>query len=63
MEECLLEKSHHCPHYPEERLLGGYVVHPELVKAVEVGYHIVHVHVVWHFPKEQCQEGLFAGYI
>lgn len=63
MEECLLEKSHHCPHYREERLLRGTWYTPELVKAVEVGYHIAHVQVVWHFPEEQCQEGLFAGYI
>lgn len=59
----LLEKSHHCPHSPEECLLRGTWCNPELVKAVEVGYRIVHIHEVWHFPEEQRQEGLFADYV
>ena len=44
-------------------LLRGTWCIPELVKAVEVGYHIVHIHKVWHFPEEQRQEGLFADYV
>jgi len=39
------------------------VVHPELVKAVEVGYRIVHIHEVWHFLEEQREEGFFADYV
>ena len=46
MTKGLLEKSHHCSHSPEERLLRGTWCTPELVKAVEVGYHIVHIHEV-----------------
>ena len=59
----LLEKSYHCLHSPEERLLRGTWCTPELFKAVEVGYRIVHIHEVWHFPEEQRQEGLFADYV
>ena len=59
----LLEKSYHCLHSSEERLLRGTWCTPELVKAVEVGYRIVHIHEVWHFPEEQRQEGLFADYV
>ena len=51
------------PHSSEERLLRGTWCTPELVKAVEVGYCIVHIHEVWHFPEEQRQEGLFADYV
>ena len=63
MTKGLLEKSHLCPHSPEERLLRGTWCTRELVKAVEVGYRIVHIHEVWHFPEEQRQEGLFADYV
>ena len=63
MTKGLLEKSHHCSHSLEERLLRGTWCTPELVKAVEVGYRIVHIHEVWHFPEEQRQDGLFADYV
>ena len=63
MTKGLLEKLHLCPHSLEERLLRGKWCTPELVKAVEVGYHIIHIHEVWHFPEEQCQKGLFADYV
>ena len=58
-----MEKWHHCPHSPEERLLRGTWCTPELIKAVEVGYRIVHIHEVWHFAEERRQEGLFADYV
>ena len=38
MPKRLLEKSHHCPHTPEQRQLRGTRCTPELIKAVEVGY-------------------------
>ena len=60
MTKGLLEKSHHCSHSLKERLLRGTWCTPELVKAVEVGCCIVHIHEVRHFPEEQRQDGLFA---
>ena len=63
MTKGLLEKSHHCSHSPEERLLRRTWCTPGLIKAVEVGYRIVHIHEVWHFPEAQRQEGLFVDYV
>lgn len=63
MTKDLLGKSHHCPHSPEEHLLRDTWCTPELVKAVEFGYRIIHIHKVWHFPEEQPQERLFADYV
>ena len=60
MTKGLLEKSHHCSHSLEERLLRDTWCTPELVKAVEVGSRIVHIHEVRHFPEEERQDGLFA---
>ena len=59
----LLKKSQHCAHSAAERLLRGTWCTPELVKAVEVGYHIIRLHEIWHFPEDQRQEGLFADYV
>ena len=36
---------------------------PELQKAVEVGYRIIKIHEVWHFPEDQRKEGLFTPYV
>ena len=36
---------------------------PELHKAVEQGYEILKIYVVWHFPEDQRKEGLFAEYL
>ena len=36
---------------------------PEIQNAVEKGYKIQKIHEVWHFPKEQRREGLFAPYV
>lgn len=63
MNKDLFESLHHCPHSPEERLLRSTWCPIELVKAVEVGFRIVHIHEVWHFPEEKHQEGLFADYV
>ena len=46
----------------EQRQLRRTWYTPELVKAIEVGYHIVKIHEVWHFPPEQRIKGLFADY-
>ena len=40
-----------CEHSIEERKLRGAWVTEELKKAVELGYEIVKVHEVWHFPE------------
>ena len=32
-------------------------------KAIEMGYTIVTIHEVWHFPKNQRKIGLFANYV
>jgi len=63
MSKRLLEKSHHCPHTPEQRQLRGTRCTPELIKAVEVGYRIIKIHEVWHFPPNQRKTGLFAEYV
>ena len=59
----LHEKSHHCTHSPEQRMLRGTWCTPELKKAIEMGYTIVTIHEVWHFPKNQRKIGLFANYV
>ena len=59
----LLERSNMCGHTREQRMLKGTSCTPELLKAVEKGYEILKIHGVWHFPKENRREGLFAGYV
>jgi len=46
MAKSLLKRSCGCPHAPEERT-------PELVKAVQMGYRILHIQEVLHFPEPQ----------
>ena len=38
---------------------------PELQKAVELGYRIIKIHDVWHFPDKRIKwkEGLFTPYL
>lgn len=36
---------------------------PEVQKAVELGYRIIKIHEVWHFPEDQRKEGLFTRYV
>ena len=35
----------------------------QLIKAVELGYTIVHVNEVWHFPENQQHYGLFSDFM
>lgn len=63
MSESFLNRSCECSHTPEQRMLRGTWCTPELAKAVELGYTIVHIHEVWHFPESQRQKGLFASYV
>ena len=57
----MLERSDVCNHTPEERMLRGTWSTPEIKKAVEKGYHLLQIHEVWHFEKQQ--EGLFKHYV
>lgn len=63
MAKPLLKKSHHCSHSEEERMLRGTWCTPELQKAVELGYQVLKIHEVWHFPRNQRKKGLFADYV
>ena len=57
----MLERSDVCNHTPEERMIRGTWCTPEIIKAVEKGYHLLQIHEVWHFQKQQ--EGLFRDYV
>ena len=35
----------------------------ELQRAVKLGYRIMKIHEVWHFPEDQRQDGLFTDYV
>ena len=50
-----------CPHTDDARALVSTWFTPELEKAVELGYEIIHIYEVWHFL--QRQEGLFKDYV
>ena len=63
MEKPMLERSYVCHHTPEQRQITGTWCTPELEKAVEKGYQILHIHEVWHFPEEQQRVGLFQEYV
>ena len=63
MSKPLLEKSYHCQHTPEQRTLRGTWCTPEIQKAVELGYTLIKIHEVQHFPPNQRQVGLFAEYV
>jgi len=45
----LLQRSCVCDHSPEERALLGTWCTPELNKAIEKGYQILHIHEIWNF--------------
>ena len=62
MTKPLLEKSHLCRHTPEQRTLREWCT-PEIQKAVELGYTLIKIHEVYHFPPERRQVGLFAEYV
>ena len=57
----LVGKSYACHHGDDERALHGTWCTPELQKAVEKGYKIMHIDELWHFP--HSQEGLFQDYV
>ena len=57
----LLEKSCLCKHTPEQHTVHGTLCTPEILKALELGYELINIHKVWHFP--QCKKGLFADYV
>ena len=44
-------------------MLRGTWCTPEIEKAIEVGYRLVKIHEVWHFPEVQQRIGLFQGYV
>lgn len=54
-------QQHPCHHSDEERAISGTWVSIELMKAIEKGYHVVHVAQVWHFPEKSDE--LFRLYI
>ena len=58
MQKPMLERSHVCHHTVQERQIHGTWCTPELNKAVEKGFKILHIHEVWHFPEKQT--GLFV---
>ena len=53
----MLSRTCVCPHTDDARALVGTWCTPELEKAVELGYDIMYIYEVWHFPEQQ--EGLF----
>lgn len=59
----MLERSYYCTHMESQRMLRGTWCTPEILKAVEMGYRVLHIHEVWHFPEDQRQTGLFAPYV
>ena len=63
MTKPMLEKSRLCRHTPEQRMLRGEWCTPEIQKAVELGYTLIKIHEVYHFPPERRQVGLFAEYV
>ena len=50
-------------HTEEKRCITATWCTPELQKAVDLGYRILKIYEVWHFPEDQLKEGLFADYV
>ena len=61
MRKPMLNRTCVCPHTDDARALVGTWCTPEVEKAVELGYKIMHIYEVWHFPEKQ--EGLFKDYV
>ena len=38
-------------------------MHSRVAEAVDLGYKILNIHEVWHFPEDQRKEGFFADYV
>ena len=62
-QKTLLQRTHYCQHTDAERTVRGTWCTPEIEKAIEKGYTLVHIHEVWHFPESQRKTGLFAEYV
>ena len=62
-EKPMLQRVHYCTHSDVERMLRGTWCTPELIKAIEKGYVIKHIHEVWNFPPRQQKTGLFRDYV
>jgi hypothetical protein len=59
-----------CQHTHEERALTGTWVSVELFKALDLGYQLLEVYEIYHFPKtekyhkgDETQKGIFADYV
>ena len=50
-----------CQHTDTERTLTGVWCTPEIHAALDLGYKVVRIHEVWHYPLKQ--DRLFAEYI
>ena len=59
--EPMLERSALCTHSDQQRQLRGTWCTPEIEKAKEMGYELLHIHEVWHFPRQEA--GLFQPYV
>ena len=60
LEKPWLTRTAVCNHTEDEHCTTGTWCTPELHKAVDLGYRILKIHEVWHFPEDQRKEGLFA---
>ena len=63
LEKPWLTRTAVCNHTEDEHCTTGTWCTPELHKAVDLGYRILKIHEVWHFPEDQRKEGLFADYV
>ena len=57
----MLERSALCQHSNRQRQLRGTWCTPEIEKAKEMGYILIKIHEVWHFPEREA--GLFKEYV
>ena len=63
LEKPWLTRTAVCNHTEEGRCITGTWCTPELQKAVDLGYRILIIHEVWHFPEDQRKEGSFEDYV
>ena len=59
----MLDRTHVCTHAEWQRALTGTWSTIELEQAVALGYRILHIQEVHHFPPEQRRKGLFKDYV
>lgn len=59
----LLEKSHLCYHTPNQRTLRKTWCNPDIKRAFALGYTLLKIYKVWHFPPNQRKKGFFADYV